>query len=511
MVALIAAPGLDIRELDFSQYAARQSTSIFAAVGAAKRGPIGVPTQCFSEIEFISNFGKPVSGGYLAYAAIPYLRFGNQFIGVRVSDGTHVTGFVNLLDGSSAQTVKVAANTPGTWANGGTAGLQVKIETGTAASTFKMTIYFEGQIVEQYDNLKRTPSTDADYVVTRLAASNYVVVTVLVGSTNIPANGTFNLASGADGISSLVDASYIGTVSGTTRTGLQALEDVRKWKFDILAVPGVSANAVIQAALTLAGKRFDCFVLCDPPFGVPITGASGVVAWHNATGDYSGSSLNDSRGATYWPWVQMYDAYTQALVWSPPSGLVAGSIAFSDAVAGPWYAPAGLTRGLLAKIGAQGLEYNATSAEIEFLYGQGNAVNPIVDDQPDGIVIWGQRTLQRRPTLLDRINVRRMLTYAEKTIAASVRYLNFEIIDAFTFKQFENLVNPVLGGIAADRGLYDFRVKCDASTNPPTLVDQKRMRAVLLLKPTSVAEIIQIDFTLLSSGASFDEFVTKTG
>jgi hypothetical protein len=511
MVALIAAPGLDIRELDFSQYAANQTTSVFAAVGAAKRGPIGVPTQCFSEIEFISTFGKPVSGAYLAHAAIPYFRFGNQLIGVRVSDGTHATGFVNLVDSGAAQCLKVSANTPGTWANGGSSGLQVVIAAGTASGTFKMTVYFEGQIVETYDNLKRTPSTDADYVVTRTAHSAYVVVTTLSGSTNIPTTGTFSLAGGLDGISSLVDANYIGTVSGTTRTGLKTLEDQRGVKFDIVAVPGVSSNAVAQAVLALCDLRFDCFGLIDPPFGVPITGSSGVVAWHNATGDYSGSSLNDSRGATYWPWIQMYDSYSQALIWVPPSGFVAGMIAYSDAVAAPWYAPAGLTRGLLAKIGAQGIEYNATSAEIEFLYGQGNAVNPIIDDQPDGIVVWGQRTLQRRASTLDRINVRRMLTYAEKVIAASVRYLNFELIDEFTFKQFENLVNPILGAIAAGRGLYDFRVKCDASTNPATLTDQKRMRAVLLMKPTSVAEIIQIDCTLLSSGASFDEFVSQTG
>ena len=136
----------------------------------------------------------------------------------------------------------------------------------------------------------------------------------------------------------------------------------------------------------------------------------------------------------------------------------------------------------------------------------GHNVNPFVNFVRDGITCWGQKTLQRAPTSLDRINVRRMLTYARKVIATAVRYLVFEPNDDITWLRFRQLVEPFLRDIASRRGISDFRVICDSTTNTPYYIDQNVMRGKVLIKPTKAAEIIEISYTLLPTGAVFEEF-----
>ena len=137
----------------------------------------------------------------------------------------------------------------------------------------------------------------------------------------------------------------------------------------------------------------------------------------------------------------------------------------------------------------------------------GEVVNPIVNFPGEGITVWGQKTTQRRNTALNRVNVRRMLNFAKKVIATSVRFLVFEPNDELTWRRFIHITNPVLESIKGRRGLYDFKVICDETTNPPELIDQNQMRGIILMKPTKTAETITIDFTLLSTGAQFNEFL----
>jgi hypothetical protein len=229
-----------------------------------------------------------------------------------------------------------------------------------------------------------------------------------------------------------------------------------------------------------------------------------VVDWHNGTG-YPHSAFASNKAALYWPWCQVYDQYNAQNVWLPPSGFAAQIIAHTDAVTYPWFAPAGLQRGHLFE--PLQIEYSPNQGERDYMYGpgNGNAVNPIVDFVRDGINIWGQRTLQRTASALDRINVRRMLFFAEKSISTASRFLVFEQDDEVLWDRFVGLVNPYLSSIAALRGLEEFQVICNATTNPPYRRNNNEMNAKLYLVPVKSAEKLIIDFALFPSGATFIE------
>jgi phage tail sheath protein FI len=258
--------------------------------------------------------------------------------------------------------------------------------------------------------------------------------------------------------------------------------------------------------IDLCESRADCMAIVDPPSGLTV---QQVVDWHNGqlTGhdDYLTAAPNSSYAALYWSYVQVYDSYNDQYVWIAPSGPAARTWAYNDSVSEPWFAPAGLIRG--NRPGWLDLEHSPSMGERDYMYGYtGHNVNPFVNFFRDGITVWGQKTLQRAPTALDRINVRRMLLYARKVIATAVRYLVFEPNDSITWLRFRMLVEPFLRNIATRRGIFDFRVVCDATTNTPYYIDQNVMRGKLLIKPTKAAEIIEIEFTLLPTGAEFDEF-----
>ncbi len=317
---------------------------------------------------------------------------------------------------------------------------------------------------------------------------------------------------GQDGITGLRGANgfsfFVGTVNGSASTGLQALRNPETTEFNLLAVPGISHRSVISAGLTLCRNRGDALYLIDPPLGLTV---DEVVAWHNGLGSTGtggddptapGAALDDSYGAMFWPWLEIDDPYTKKTLWLPPSGFVASAMSVVDDNQGPWWAVAGFVRG---KLSANRSEYSPTREERDLLVGGTNRVNPIVNFQGKGLTIYGNRTLQRRATALNSLHVRRMLLYAEKICATAVQVLQFNPNDEVTWRDFTRLCSDQLDRIKAGRGLEDFKVICDASTNPPALRQNKTMRGKLLLKPIEAAEIILLDFAIFASGATFDE------
>jgi len=273
-------------------------------------------------------------------------------------------------------------------------------------------------------------------------------------------------------------------------------------------VPAVTLADVVTEVISVCETRHDCLGIIDTPFGLTVSEA---VDWHNGTGPYTGlhSAFVSNMSAMYYPWVQVFDPYTQREMWLPPSAVIPGVIAYNDAVGEIWYAPAGVTRGHVWD--AIKVEHNVTQGEMDYMYGpgNGNALNPIVSFSRDGITVYGQRTLQRVPTALDRVNVRRMLFYVEKAIATSVRKLVFEQDDPILWRRFVGLVTPFLQSMVSRRAIEDFKVVCDASTNPAERRNNNEMGAKLLIIPTKSAEKIVLDFTLMASGMSFDEFIEQ--
>jgi phage tail sheath protein FI len=179
------------------------------------------------------------------------------------------------------------------------------------------------------------------------------------------------------------------------------------------------------------------------------------------------------------------------------------TIARSDNLSAPWFAPAGVNRGIVPNI--TDVFSRPTLEERDLMYGYRNAINPIVQFVDfQGFVIWGQKTLQRLPTALDRVNVRRLMFVIEKRIRAASRQLLFDPHDDILEQKFVRLATAILAEIQVGRGLTDFRVKCDAELNTPDVVDRNEMRARIGVIPIRAAEFIFIEFSIFRTGG-FDQ------
>ena len=293
------------------------------------------------------------------------------------------------------------------------------------------------------------------------------------------------------------------TVIGSGTSGLQAFTNADSVDVNLIAAPGFWEESVVNEMINICKNRADCFAIIDPPQGLSV---QDVLAYHNGTlqGEgYPRAALNTSYAAIFYPWVQIHDRYSGEKIWCPPSGVVLAQFAYNDAVGQPWFAAAGLNRGMLTTVLATERELSA--GDRDALYGNGNAVNAIVNYKRQGITIWGQRTLQRKSSALDRINVRRLLNMVRKAVAISSAYMVFEQNDPLTWRQWKGTVDPYLESIKNSRGLYDYLTIMDETTVTAFHQDRNEMPGKVFLKATKSAEFIPVDFVLTSSGAIFGE------
>jgi hypothetical protein len=377
----------------------------------------------------------------------------------------------------------------------------VLIENDIETGNFNMRVFNKGVQVEAWGQLSKAVGSRY-YVETYLQlVSDYVrcIDNTLVAAP--PANNGPNgsqLSGGTDGIPADPDAQddlLIGSRVGFT--GLYSLSEPEQLEIDIVMIPGHSSTRVMQALIGMVQDRGDCMAIIDPPFGLTVRE---IIQWSNGVHPLNSYPLNTDFAALYWPWLSITDIDNSIDVWVPPSGSVAGAYARSDNLAFPWYAPAGLERGLLTAVNDV---YNRpTLAERDSMYGNGNAINPIVSFADSfGFVIFGQKTLQRRPTALDRVNVRRMLFYIEKQIKTQSRRLLFEPNDDTTRQNFIDLAKGVLDSVTVNRGITDYNIQCDTVLNTPDVIDRNELRAKIGVIPTKAVEFIFIEFTILRTGA----------
>ena len=273
---------------------------------------------------------------------------------------------------------------------------------------------------------------------------------------------------------------------------LDAISNQDEYDINLVVLPGVIQSlhpSVAQAGIDLCEARTDCFYIMDS------VAQDGTIAGAVQVAE----SLDTNYAATYYPWVKTIDLNTNKMVAVPPSVLMPAVFAANDNSAAEWFAPAGLNRGGIT--GAISVVNRLTHADRDTLY-EGK-VNPIAQFPGQGIVAFGQKTLQSKPSALDRINVRRLLITVKKYIASTSRYLVFEQNTAETRNKFLNTVNPYLEGIQQRQGLYAFRVVMDDSNNTPDVIDRNILQGAIFLQPTKTAEFIQIDFNILPTGATF--------
>ena len=278
------------------------------------------------------------------------------------------------------------------------------------------------------------------------------------------------------------------------KRAINAVSNPDEYDINLMITPG--PNHRLHSVVTTHAKntcedRSDALYIMDP-VGKDTTTISTVT---NTV-----KSLDSNYTATYWPWVKILDTDKNRPVWVPPSTVLAGVISKNDQVAFEWFAPAGLNRGMLTE--AIDVPTRLTHAERDDLY-EGR-VNPIAVYK-EGITVWGQKTLQARPSALDRINVRRLLIAAKKFIASATKFLVFENNTNATRQRFLNIANPYFESVQQRQGLYAYKVIMDATNNTPDVIDRNQMIGEIFLQPAKSAEFIILDFNILPTGAVFPE------
>jgi hypothetical protein len=277
---------------------------------------------------------------------------------------------------------------------------------------------------------------------------------------------------------------------------IRLLKNQDEYDINLLTLPGLIDNlgnhaTILTEAINMVEARSDCFLVIDPvEHGATL-----------ATATAKAEARDSNYVAEYWPWIKVPDNELGRNVWVPASTVIPSVYAFNDRVAAPWFAPAGLNRGGI-DIAVQ-TERKLTHANRDTLY-ESN-VNPIATFPNSGVVVFGQKTLQKKASALDRVNVRRLLIAAKKFIASTTKFLIFENNTAATRNRFLSIVNPYFENVQQRQGLYAFKVVMDETNNTPDVIDRNQMVGQIFMQPAKAAEFIIIDFNILPTGAAFPE------
>ena len=305
-------------------------------------------------------------------------------------------------------------------------------------------------------------------------------------------------ATNSQGVKMADSAVAVGasSVGGGYRTALSMLSNKDEYNFNLLFLPGVvdglsNHSAIITNAIDLCESRTDCFLVLDS--------SSKTDSVANVVSTVKGR--NSSYAATYYPWVQVQDNILGTNRYVPPSVVIAGVYHFNDTVGQPWFAPAGLNRGGI-DTAIQAFK-KLTQSQRDTLYDAN--VNPIATFPGQGVTVFGQKTLQKKASALDRVNVRRLLINVKSFIARSSRNLLFEQNTSDLRDQFLNTVNPFLEQVQSNSGLNAFRVVMDETNNTPETIDRNQLIGQIFLQPTRTAEFIVLDFIVQPTGAAFPE------
>ncbi len=312
---------------------------------------------------------------------------------------------------------------------------------------------------------------------------------------------TLPFQGGFDGFDVRVeDPLYLANSAGLTNIGVaslvRAIDCIADPDFidtNLMAIPGIHNVQVTNRARTVANERADMVYIMD------LTGST----VGDAVDQLKSRNIDDNYCAAYYPDLKMDDKINNRVVRVPPSVAVLGAIAYSDRVGQVFFAPAGLNRGGLKQFDVVDVVDRLNYQDRSDLYD--NRINPIASFPAEGIVVFGQKTLQVAASALDRLNVRRLLIFAKKTIASAAKYLLFEPNNPATYQRFINVVNPILERVRQNQGIERFQVVMDTNLNTPDVVDRNVMIGKIFLQPTKTAEFIDLQFIITNAGVQFAE------
>ena len=487
------SPGVNNRELDLSLYIQLQATTKLGMVGLFAKGEFDKVISITSEPELTEKLGRPLPGHQGWYAAREFLRRGNQLEIIRIGNQNSASkASADLLSGATAS-LRITPKTKGSEYNGyrvitsagSSIGIRIVIETE------------EGAFVDLWDNITRANANS------EFNSPDFDIEVLTSGSPGEPdTSKTVLFSGGADGIIGLGDANIIGANLPSGKTGMKALSDAETIDINLLNAPGFTSPAVVNELLSIASTRSDTLALIDSPYGLNF---QEVRAWHNGEGTFSASNvkLNSNYGALYWDWQPVFSEFEEKNIWLAPSAIAARVFAYNDAVSHPWFAPAGYKRGRIRGLQAGG--NFPDKDQRDFIQQDGQNVNPFANFSDIGPVIWGQKTLQRQNTALNRVNVRRMLLFLQKIISSSSRSILFDQIDGVTFREWKSLTEPVFKNVLVNRGVRDYKIVMDSTTTTELDAENNRIKGRMFIKPTKSGENLQLDYVITPQGADFTE------
>lgn len=564
MANFTTSPGVAISEIDNTFLTGQPVQAGAAIIGPTVKGPYETPTLITSYSDFTMLFGDTfISGGnsysYLtSIAAFNYFNYGGTSLLVaRVASGSYSeatsTSATNYFTSSSfslgtlsegiINNSSSSLDVSGSLASGSVNNIRFEItNSNTGSGTFNVLIRRGNDItnnkvvLEAFNSVTLDPNSNryiskvigdqvlnydstnnqmqlsgsfvnksryvyvksVDYNTPNYFDANGVAVSAYTASIPINGSGSFTGATGTvlstsainfyDNISTQTQ----GLIGSDYNNMIALLGNREAYQFNVLFTPGLTNDnhtSQITSIVTNTISRGDNLFVFD------------LVDYNSTVGDVitQAQTRDTSYAAAYWPWVRISDPSTGKQVWVPASTVIPGVYAFNDKVSAPWFAPAGINRGgLYTVLQAQ---YKLTQGQRDTLYA--NNINPIATLPRQGVVVFGQKTLQKSQSALDRVNVRRLMIELKNYIRQIADTIVFEQNTISTRGSFVTRVTPFLEGIQQKQGLYAFKVVMDDTNNGPAVIDQNQLVGQIYIQPTRTAEFISLDFILQPTGAEF--------
>ena len=563
-MAFQLSPGVSISEVDLTTIVPSVSTTAGAYAGYFRWGPVNKITLISDEIILAQRFGTPDSNSAVSFfTAANFLSYGNNLNIVRTvgqsANNASVASTINLqikntdsfqytflnqnnsniygpviarypgAMGNSLQVSIVDSNNYSGWAYSGyfssapstsvfasTAGgandeiHMIVIDAGgaftgtkgTVLETFPFMSKASDAALNGKSNFWKQVIFDQSRYVYAMDPPNYATTNA---SWNRPAlNNTFVNLPTPYTVQFVIGNDDLGTTANTV-SGYAEFQNKEAVNVD-LVLTGDSNVTVQQYVIDnitgvdinpAVGSRRDCVAFISPPITAVVNNPGGemnlISTWLTSLSRSSSYAVADSG------WKYQFDRYNNVYRWIPLNGDVGGLCVYTDSIRDPWFSPAGLNRGSIKN--SIKLAWNPNKTYRDTLYSLG--VNPVISLPGSGTVLFGDKTLQSKPSAFDRINVRRLFIALEKAIAKAAQYSMFEFNDEFTRAQFVSIINPFLRDIQGRRGITDFKVVCDTTNNTPQIVDSNQFVGDIYVKPARSINFIQLNFVAVATGVNF--------
>jgi phage tail sheath protein FI len=567
MANFLTSPGVSLNEIDNTFLSPIPVKVGAAIIGPTVKGPVEIPIVVTSYSDYKNRFGGSFVSGSDTYsyltsiAAYNYFNNGgNSLLVARIVTGSYtpatsttISNYINATSSSFAlETISEgiimnnsgALNIDGSLISGSLDNVRWEItNSNTGSGTFNVIIRQGNDItnkkvvLESFTNVSLDPNSPrfisnviGDQIISYNSTENQIDivsgsfsnnsryvrvknvtptpnyldnsgVAVSAYTASIPQNGsgsfsgaTGDVKGGANFYENINNTDTQGLTSGNYTNMVNLLSNKDDYSFNTLLTPGLLNSAathtgVISSIITNTQLRGDNIYVVD------MVGYDGTLA----EAVTQAQTRDNSYAATYWPWLRIQDPETGKRVWVPASTMIGGVYAYTDKVAAPWFAPAGINRGGLGSV--LRAKNKLSQLNRDELYA--NNINPIATFPRKGIVVFGQKTLQKGASALDRVNVRRLLIELKSFIGQTADTLVFEQNSITTRNKFLATVNPYLENIKQKQGLYAFKVIMDDSLNTPDVIDRNQLVGQIYIQPTRTAEFINLDFILQPTGAEF--------